>query len=77
MKAAKGSKNWALELKTAPEAELPFQSIESNRIKATLKGFDYGIKCKEGVMEKADNCVFHIRPAGNKIVAVFIFFKLL
>jgi hypothetical protein len=63
----KGGMNWALELKVAPDVELPFQSIESNRIKAALKGFDYGISCKTGTIEKADGCVFRIRPTGNKI----------
>jgi hypothetical protein len=61
-------KTWALELKTAPNAELPFSSIEKNRIKAVFKGFEYDIVCKKGSFAEADGCVFRILPDKGKIV---------
>jgi hypothetical protein len=66
--ATGAGKNWSLELKVAPESELPFQSIESKHIKASLNGFNYVIFCPEGLIEKSEDCVFRIHPSGNKIV---------
>ncbi|MDR3194379.1 MAG: hypothetical protein LBT76_03685 [Tannerella sp.] len=64
-----GGTGWAMELKTAPGAELPFQSVESNRVNALLKGFAYGITCREGRFISAGDGggVFRIQPSGNKI----------
>jgi hypothetical protein len=38
---------WALELKTAPEAELPFLSVDETQIRAAYNGFAYGVFCKK------------------------------
>jgi hypothetical protein len=35
MVCTKGAADWSLELKTALDAELPFRSVESNRIEAS------------------------------------------
>jgi hypothetical protein len=59
---------WALELKTAPNAELPFLSVEKKRVKAALNGFEYGITCKKGAFAKADGSAFRILPDKGKIV---------
>jgi hypothetical protein len=59
---------WALELKVAPSAVLPFLSVEKNLIRASLDGFEYGIACKKGSFVEAPDAVFRIRPDGRKIV---------
>lgn len=62
---------WALELKTAPGSELPFQSIEKNRIEAEFRNYKYAITCKRGSIEKGDSSeayVFRLIPSGNKII---------
>jgi hypothetical protein len=58
---------WALELKTAQEAELPFLSVDETHIRAAYNGFAYGVFCKKGAFVQADGCVFRIRPHGGKI----------
>jgi hypothetical protein len=61
------SDDWALELKTAPEAELPFLSVDETRVGAAYNGFEYGVFCKKGAFAKADGCVFRILPHRGKI----------
>jgi hypothetical protein len=68
MTCTKGSADWSLELETAPNAELPFRSVESNQIKASWNGFDYTVGFEKGIVEKTDNSVFRIKPSGRKIV---------
>src|SRR5690606_19493079 len=63
--------NWVLELKVAEGKELPFQSIEHNRISAEFRNFNYGITCAEGTVEKggqAAGYVFRLIPSDNRLV---------
>ncbi|MCL1821873.1 MAG: hypothetical protein FWG22_03520 [Prolixibacteraceae bacterium] len=61
---------WILELKTAPEKETPFTSFGANEIKAQWKGFNYGLSCKTGQIEKTgqNGSVCRFFPSANKIV---------
>lgn len=62
---------WLLEFKTAEQAELPFQSIKKNQLKARFRDFDYGIACKEGAFKKGTQSadyVFQLLPSNNKVV---------
>ncbi|MDR0757642.1 MAG: hypothetical protein LBF85_07345, partial [Tannerella sp.] len=68
MACTKGNADWSLELETAPDAELPFRSVESNQIKASWNGFDYSIIFEKGIVEKTDRSVFRIKPNKGKIV---------
>jgi hypothetical protein len=63
-----GKKGWSLELQTAPDIELPFQTIDSHQINAALNGFAYSLACPTGTIEKSGGCVFRIKPDRNKIV---------
>jgi hypothetical protein len=63
--------SWLLELTTAPGKELPFQSIGSRQVKATIKGLDYSLICSTGKIvkpENPDSFVFRLVPADNKLV---------
>jgi len=63
--------NWFLELRTAPEAKLPFQTIERERIHAEFQGFSYGITCKQGFVtpeNSSGNGVFQLKPSHNKLI---------
>lgn len=63
--------DWALELRTAPNVELPFQSFEANKIHATFRDFNYTINCKQGSISQAsasDHCVFRLQPSNNRLV---------
>lgn len=66
---------WDLELTVSPKAELPFTSLVGNEAKASLKGFDYAIVCKDGKIEDcrhlSGNSIFTITPDRQKIVLVF------
>ncbi|MDR1523798.1 MAG: hypothetical protein LBS79_00885 [Tannerella sp.] len=68
MVCTKGGADWSLELVTAPKSELPFQSVENNRIKASWNGFNYSIVCEKGLVEKTDNSVFRIKPSKRQLV---------
>lgn len=62
---------WALELTTAPEAELPFQSVDKNLITAQFRGFDYSITCKKGTAAtggESAGYVFRLVPDKNELV---------
>ncbi len=62
---------WLLELTTAPGAELPFQSVGNNTIKAQFRGFDYSIICKKGMAvsgETSSGYVFSLAPEKNELV---------
>ena len=61
------AKGWALELKTAPNAELPFLSVEGNQIGAAYNGFQYSVVCRQGSFAKAEGCAFRILPDKGKI----------
>ncbi|MFV0420337.1 MAG: hypothetical protein ACK5KT_16625 [Dysgonomonas sp.] len=63
--------NWVLELNTAQGKELPFTSIEKNRIRGEFMNYKYGITCTEGTVERGnsfDDCVFRLIPVDNKLV---------
>lgn len=64
----KGSGDWSLELEAAPNAELPFLSVESSEIKSSLNGFRYSIALTKGEAEKTSGQTFRLKPTGNKIV---------
>jgi hypothetical protein len=64
----KNAPSWKLELATAKNIPLPFQTIERTKIQASQNGFDYGITCKQGTFQKSQKCVFQIIPDDNKIV---------
>ncbi|MDR0609936.1 MAG: hypothetical protein LBG58_07495 [Planctomycetaceae bacterium] len=68
MVCTKGGTDWFLELETAPNAELPFCSVENNQIKASLNGVDYSVIFEKGLVEKTDNSLFRIKPDKGKIV---------
>jgi hypothetical protein len=68
MVCTKGAKDWALELEAKPNAKLPFLSVESNQIKASWNGFDYGVIIEKGAAEKTANSLFRIKPDEGKIV---------
>lgn len=59
---------WLLELKTAPRAELPFSTIEKNKVKAMFRDFSYGITCKKGTVQKGADYIFRLVPSGNQLV---------
>lgn len=63
--------SWTLELTTANDVELPFVSIETNKINASFHGFDYTITCEKGSIEggnSSDDFVFRLIPSGNRLV---------
>ena len=65
--------HWALELKTAQDAELPFRSFEENKINATFRDFNYAIVCREGRVDRggaSEGFVFRLMPAGNKLEVI-------
>jgi hypothetical protein len=70
MTCSKGAADWSLELETEPNVELPFRSIEGNKIKASWNGFDYSVIFENGLVEKTDNSVFRIKPVKGKIVVI-------
>ncbi|MDR2117110.1 MAG: hypothetical protein LBP87_12090 [Planctomycetaceae bacterium] len=63
----KNAAAWKLELTTAKNVQLPFQTIEDKKIQASQNGFDYSITCKQGTFQKSKECVFQIIPDNNKI----------
>jgi hypothetical protein len=70
-KPKKKGMDWMLELKTAPEAKLPFLSFEEKSIKASFRNFNYMVNCKEGTIKQgdpSDNVVFRLIPSNNKVV---------
>jgi hypothetical protein len=61
---------WWLELKTAPDMELPFQSFEADKIKAEFRGYRYTVVCTDGTVEKGSSSgdyVFRLIPSKNKL----------
>jgi hypothetical protein len=62
---------WALELRTAPGAELPFREIGGNRIGAEFRNFSYAIACKKGTVSRgrsSGDYVFRLNPDGNELI---------
>lgn len=68
--AAEKEFSWVLELKTAEGKELPFRSINNNRIDAEFMNYKYSITCKEGIVDRGitANYVFRLIPVNNKLV---------
>ncbi|MDR0814547.1 MAG: hypothetical protein LBN37_02215 [Bacteroidales bacterium] len=62
------SEAWALELKTAANAELPFRQVSGKQIKATFRDFDYTLELKEGSAEVSQGSALRMLPADNRIV---------
>jgi len=66
---------WELALSTSPEAKLPFTTIKSDKVNASLNGFDYEIHCRQGQFidcrGKKSNTVLRIKPHQNKIILIF------
>lgn len=61
---------WLLALKTASGAELPFQSVKGNRVKAIFKNYNYGITCLRGSVKRENlvkGFVFSLIPSGNEL----------
>ena len=66
--------SWALELRTVPEAKLPFREITPQAVMGSENGFDYKVTCLEGSFvqpEKSFNFVFRIKPQDNSLVLSF------
>lgn len=62
---------WILELSVSLHAELPFCSIGNRQIRASLNGFDYGIKCEKGEMKKIDHSgklCYQLIPSKDQLV---------
>lgn len=62
---------WVLELTTAPDAELPFQSVDKNLIKAQFRDFDYSITCKKGTAAtggESAGYIFRLIPNENELI---------
>jgi len=59
------NRKWILELDVAPGTELPFISIEKQRITGVLNGFQYGITLQGAGFEKSGSA-FRVVPFGNK-----------
>jgi hypothetical protein len=58
---------WALELTVAEGAELPFRSIDGNRITASFRGFEYRLECREGAVAQTEGG-FKLTPANGKVI---------
>ncbi|MDR2847495.1 MAG: hypothetical protein LBV39_00155 [Bacteroidales bacterium] len=59
---------WALELKTASNAELPFRQVSGKQINATFHDFDYSLELKEGSAEVTQKSALRLIPENNRIV---------
>jgi hypothetical protein len=42
--------------------------VEAGQVRASYKGFEYGIVCKQGSFAKTGGCAFRILPDKGKIV---------
>lgn len=63
--------DWVLELTTAPDAELPFCSIDKKVLEAEFNNFNYAIGCTEGEIAGAGESagyVFRLIPSNNKLL---------
>ncbi|MDR1116302.1 MAG: hypothetical protein LBL33_09220 [Tannerella sp.] len=61
---------WALELKTARDAALPFRSMEERRISAEFRDFRYSVTCLEGTVRQgrdAADYVLRLAPSENRL----------
>lgn len=62
--------NWALELTTAANAELPFKTINNRKVEAEFRNFNYSISCTEGSIIQGNpqsDYILRLLPAGNKL----------
>lgn len=64
--------HWNMELKTKVDAELPFETIQPDKILATQKDFHYQVLCEQGSFSdcraEGQDSVFRITPSNNRIV---------
>lgn len=60
--------NWYLELKTAPEAELPFLSVEPHKLSGRFKNWHFIVPLKKGKFLKGRNEPLKIFPEQGQII---------
>ncbi len=60
--------NWYLELNSAPEAELPFSSVEPNKLSCQFKSWKYTVLLKKGRFQKVRNEPLKVLPDQGQIV---------
>ena len=64
--------DWCMELRTQPEADLPFTSIQEKQITAQQDKFPYSVMLKKGTVKDLRNegkgKVMRWEPQGNKII---------
>lgn len=62
--------NWFLELKIAQGKELPFTSVERNRIRGEFLNYKYNVTCIQGTVEggTTSDYAFRLIPANKKLV---------
>lgn len=63
--------DWCLELRTQPDADLPFTTIDSKKITACQEGFNYACKVKKGETSDLRNTktgrILRIDPTDNTV----------
>jgi hypothetical protein len=60
--------NWCLELNTAQEAELPFLSVEPDKLSCQFKNWNYTVLLKKGRFSKVKNEPLKIFPVQGQII---------
>jgi len=60
-------KNWFLELKSAPENEIPITSIENNTLNYKYKGHAYTVKTVSGTIQKVSPSAISFLPVRSEI----------
>jgi len=59
---------WYLELNSAPEAELPFLSVEPDKLSCRFKNWNYTMRLKKGRFLKVNNEPLKIFPVQGQII---------
>ncbi len=61
--------DWFLDLSTASSAQLPFKTIEKNKINCQFEGMNYSIAAMAGSFSQPGNGItFRITPANNALI---------
>jgi hypothetical protein len=60
--------NWYLELNTAQEAELPFLSVEPDKLSCQFKNWKYTVPLKKGRFSRAKDEPLKIFPVQGQII---------
>jgi len=63
--------NWYLDLSYARDKDLPFVSINTNRIDCNYKGFDYSIAAKAGAFVRENDTELRVIPEKKGISLEF------